>query len=312
MVIEVRQTTQYVRNTDSQTDAAEPDRVLGPFFVGDGSELQWVDEDATVWSDQERVVGFSSKKTLGFSDRKTLQVFSGSTATEIKIPDNTTTDFSIGTKIRIVRNKGAATLLLDASAVTLIAPDNFAATPLYPGEIIEIQKVGGNEWVGRVVNPKNIEIIAYNFLTRPEWKATGLNNATHVLITPSVGIGKIAVDLTTEESGGVFALKGAIGSRTATKEVHGFYSNAVHLRRPITDVTVPAHHLHVMDGGVRRLVFGLLHTSADDGDDITPSNLYINFVYETTGGVLANTTISGDIEFELLFAVSQDNIPYRN
>jgi hypothetical protein len=56
-----------------------------------------------------------------------------------------------------------------------------------------------------------------------------------------------------------------------------------------------------------RLVFGLLNTSAVDGAALA-NNLFLSFVYEA-GGVLSSTTITGDIEFELLFAVAGDDIP---
>ena len=113
----------------------------------------------------------------------------------------------------------------------------------------------------------------------------------------------------TEHSGGVFALAGTAGSAGSVTDPHGYYANAVSLRRPINHATAPAFPISFDDGGTRRLVFGLLHTSATDGAAITASNLFMSFVYEAAGGVLTSTTVSGDIEFELLFAVAGDDIP---
>ena len=93
------------------------------------------------------------------------------------------------------------------------------------------------------------------------------------------------------------------------KDIHGYYANAVRLRRSINHATTPAFPISFDDGGTRRLVFGLLHTSATDGAAITASNLFMSFVYEAADGVLISTNISGDIEFELLFAVAGDDIP---
>jgi hypothetical protein len=121
--------------------------------------------------------------------------------------------------------------------------------------------------------------------------------------------GTISVGLGTEHSGGIFALAGAAGSTVTTNEAHGYYANAVHLRRSNNDLTAPGFPISVVKDGINRLVFGLLHTSAVDGAAVAANNLFLSFVYEA-GGVLFSTTITGDIEFELLFAVAADDTPF--
>jgi hypothetical protein len=256
---------------------------------------------------------FQASKTLALTDGNLvltpLHRYTGSTAATLTIPLDTAADFTLGTAIRIMRGVGAGALTIAAPGVTLSAPDGFLGA-LHPGEIIEIQKIAANSWVGHFVNNRQIEILPYTFLTRATWVATGLASAASIPITPAIQGGRISVGLQTETSGGVFAIAGAAGSVATTREVHGYYANAVNIRRSINHATTPTYPLHFDDSGVRRLVFGLLHTTAADGAAIGANNLNLSFVYETTGGTLVNTTISGDIEFELIFAVAGDDIPF--
>ena len=314
MVVEVRQLQRYVRHTDATAPGDTPPsgRILGPNFVGAGAEMRWTDEDGRVWSDQPTVVGFNASKTLVLSDRKTLQNYTGTTAATLTIPTDAVANFSIGTTIQIMRGASAGALTLAAaSGVTLTAPNGFLGNTLYPTEIVEIQKVGANAWLGRIVNDRQIRIIQYAYLTKSTWTASGLVAATSIPITTAVQSGRISVGLQTEHSGGVFALAGTAGSTVTAKDPHGYYANAVELRRLSSDLTAPGFPISFNDNGTRRLVFGLLHTSAADGATITASNLFISFVYESGAGVLTSTTITGSIEFELLFAVAGDDIPFE-
>jgi hypothetical protein len=284
--------------------------VFGPIYRGPDSVNYWRDENGNEFADQWIVKAFADSKTLGIGDRKTLQNYTGTAAATLTIPTNATIEFSIGATIQIMRGVGSGALTLaTASGVTIAASNGFLDNTLYPGEIVEIQKVGTDAWIGRVLNDKQIRIIPYTYRTKSTWVATGLASSSSIAITPAIQTGTISVGLQTEHSGGVFALTGAAGSTVSVSETHGYYANAVRLRRSINHATAPAFSLSVDDGGILRLVFGLLHTSATDGAAIAANNLFISFVYETTGGILMSTTISGDIEFELLFAVAGDDIP---
>jgi hypothetical protein len=304
--------TKYATSTPSENPGTG--KVFGSIFRGSDCIQYWKDEQGNEFSDQLKVVTVTASKTLKASDRKTIQHYTGTANGIITIPASSSVAYTAGSEIFIFRDTTAKALSLSFPASAIVeGPTNYQDA-FYPEEMVRLTCLDADVWRVDSITNLQIGVRTYTFRAKATWTATA-TGANLIRVTSANQSGTISVGLDTEHSGGVFAVKlpGAVGISSTVHEVdpHGIYANAVHIRRPIDGSATSGYPIAFDDGGTKRLVFGLLQCSSTttDGATINGNNLQISFVYEDSSGTLRNCPVSGNIEYQLKFAVSDRDFP---
>jgi hypothetical protein len=289
-------------------------KIFGLIYRGDDSVQLWRDENGNEYSDQARIITVAASKTLKLKDRKTIQHYTGTGSAVISIPNSGTAKFTPGTQIAIFRDVTAGPLnLLFPSAAIVEGISNYESK-FYPQELVTLTCLSDDIWHVEALSNLQIAIYTYNFRAKSTWQ--GASSNSFISVTPSNQAGTISVGLNTENSGGVFAAllpgSAATPSNVVVIDSQGLYANAVHIRRPIDGSATSGLPICFADaGGAKRLVFGLLQCASgtSDGATITATNLQIGFVYEDSAGLLQTCRVTGSIEYQLKFAVSNRSFP---
>ena len=310
------------------------DQALDRLFLGNGTNVT-THLDGTVgapatankgWKEyllagRPALAEFTANKTVAGAEISFALPFThyylGTGAATLTIPTNATVPVVPGTRIRVLRGATAGALnIAFAGTPALLAPFDITTNGLYRGEAIELINLAADTWHVRALNDAQIRLQPYQFGASATWTAAlGTTPVGIIQLTPAIQSGTLAVGTDTEESGGYFAVEaGAAGvAATATSTaIHGGYENSVFLRRPLDGTASAGMVLSVNDNGIDRIVFGLLHcpTGTADGTAIDATNYWISVVYEDATGTLINTTINGDLQFEMLRAVAGQDYPY--
>lgn len=302
-------------STSAPSENPGTGKVFGPIFRGADCIQYWKDDAGNEFSDQPKVVTVTASKTLKVSDRKTIQHYTGTGNGIITIPSSSSVAYTHGSEIFIFRDATAGALSLAFPAAAIVeGPTNYQDA-FYPEEMVRLTCLDDDVWRVDSLTNLQIGVRTYNFRVKTTWAATA-TGANLIRVTSANQSGTISVGLDTEHSGGVFAVKlpGSVGISSTVHELdpHGIYANAVHIRRPLDGSATSGFPIAFTDGGgVRRLVFGLLQCSSStvDGAVVNGNNLQISFVYEDGSGVLHNCPVSGDVEYQLKFAVSDRDFP---